>query len=341
MPQEIPTLRVANERVARPHGPVRRLLVGALCALLCGAFGCAWRAAILTPAEGLVAFDPAAGRWLSEEEIWNRILSARYVLLGEHHDNPTHHVLQAAIVRELAARGRRPALAFEMLGADVQEAIRELQADGKVDPEALRRAVAWDQGGWPAWSLYEPIFAAGLDAGLPIVAAQVPSTLRKSLTAEGLQALPAGVVRELAARPLAEGLQAELEEEIRESHCNRLPLDLIPRMVEIQRIWDAWMADVLREVATPDGVVLIVGSGHVRRERAIPWALAQLEPGAQTLSIAFVEASPDEIHPGDWQHWADEERPQISSYDVVYVTHPFDRGDPCDRIPLIDASDES
>jgi len=318
---------------------IRWLLTGVLCALLCGA--CAWRAGSISPAEGLVAFDPDAGAWLTEEEIWEEILAARYVLLGEHHDNPAHHKLQAGIVRGLTARGRRPALAFEMLNADVQEAVREFQEAGRADPEALRAVVEWDQGGWPAWPLYEPVFAAGLDARLPIVAAQVPSAMRKRLTTEGLQALPAGPVREAATRPLPEGPQAELEEEIREGHCNRLPLDLIPRMVEIQRIWDAWMADVIREAATPDGVVLIVGRGHARRERAIPWALAQLEPGALTLAIAFVEASPDDTSPGGWQRWADEERHQLSSYDIVYVTRPIDRGDPCDRIPLIDAAEES
>ncbi|MCP5057924.1 MAG: ChaN family lipoprotein [bacterium] len=327
-------MKAENDTVGRLRRPIRLVMAGSLCVLLCGA--CAWRAAILSPAEGLVAFDPDAERWITEAEVWEEILAARYVLLGEHHDNPDHHRLQAGILRELAARGRRPALAFEMLGADVRDAIAEFQAAGRADPEALRGVVEWDQSGWPAWPLYEPIFAAGLDAGMPIIAAQVPLALRKGLTAEGLQALPSGPVREIATRPLPEASQADLEEEIREGHCNRIPLDLIPRMVEIQRIWDAWMADAIRAAATQDGAVLIVGRAHARRERAIPWALAQFEPGAQTLSIAFVEASPD-----DWQHWADDERHQLSSYDLVYVTRPIDREDPCDRIPVIDPPAES
>ena len=47
------------------------------------------------------------------------IAAARdFVLLGEKHDNPDHHRLQAWMIDALVARGRRPAIAMEMLDAE-------------------------------------------------------------------------------------------------------------------------------------------------------------------------------------------------------------------------------
>jgi uncharacterized iron-regulated protein len=129
-------------------------------------------------------------------------------------------------------------------------------------------------------------------------------------------------------------VRADLEESIREGHCQRLPEAQIPRVVEIQRIWEAWMAETLRSMATADGAVLIVGRGHGRNDRGIPWALEQLDPPATTLSIAFVEADLAHARERDWQRWQDEERADLVGYDLVFVTRPFERGDPCERLSL-------
>jgi len=297
-----------------------------------GAIGCATASPTFSPSEGLVAFDPVRGRWTTANEVWDRILSARYVMLGEHHDHPDHHRLQAAIVRDVASRGRRPALGFEMLDADDQPNMDELAAAGELDPEAWRRAVAWDDSGWPAWSTYEPVFSAALEAGLPIVAAQIPDSLRTGLVTEGAGALSRAEVRNVATLPLPDAAQTDLEEAIREGHCNMLPEAQIPRMVEIQRIWEAWMAEVLRTSATDDGAILVVGRGHARRDRGIPWALERFDPEATTLSVAFVEASLEDADESDWQRWADEEKADLLGYDLVFVTRPIEREDPCERL---------
>src|SRR5262249_55513159 len=68
------------------------------------------------PQPGAV-LDVATGHLVAPEAVMLALADADYVLLGEQHDNPAHHELEAEIVRRLIAAGRRPALVMEMLDA--------------------------------------------------------------------------------------------------------------------------------------------------------------------------------------------------------------------------------
>src|SRR5439155_362708 len=92
----------------------------------------------------------ATGGALSPEALVARLVARRYVLLGEKHDNSDHHRLQAWIVRELIAAGRRSAVAFEMFRADQAEAIARHLATSPGDARGLGDALDWRRSGWPA-----------------------------------------------------------------------------------------------------------------------------------------------------------------------------------------------
>ena len=59
--------------------------------------------------------------FLSTEEFGDAILSANYLILGEKHDNPDHHILQLSIIEHLIADNNLSLLAFEMMGPDSQK----------------------------------------------------------------------------------------------------------------------------------------------------------------------------------------------------------------------------
>src|SRR5687768_4939373 len=59
-------------------------------------------------------WDVASGEFIDRPTLIMRLARAEFVLLGEKHDNPDHHRLQAEVVRGLIAAGRRPAVGFEM-----------------------------------------------------------------------------------------------------------------------------------------------------------------------------------------------------------------------------------
>src|SRR5512133_990219 len=58
-------------------------------------------------------WEPRTGKFVDEAALDAALASAEWVALGEVHDNPDHHLLQARLLRAVVASGRRPALAFE------------------------------------------------------------------------------------------------------------------------------------------------------------------------------------------------------------------------------------
>src|SRR5262249_11227032 len=58
-------------------------------------------------------WDAGAAAFVSPSAMLERLSRAKFVLVGERHDNPDHHRLQAKVIAELVARGRRPAVVLE------------------------------------------------------------------------------------------------------------------------------------------------------------------------------------------------------------------------------------
>ena len=114
-------------------------------------------------------WDVAAGAFIDRATLVDRLRQGRFVLLGEKHDNPDHHRLQAWLLRALIAAGRRPAVGFEMFTVDDAPAIAQQLAAHPDDAVGLAEAVNWQSSGWPAWAMYQPIAEAALQAKLPII----------------------------------------------------------------------------------------------------------------------------------------------------------------------------
>ena len=258
--------------------------------------------------------DVASGSTLTPDALVARLAARRFVLLGERHDNVDHHRLQAWIVRELVAAGRRPTVAFEMFRADQGETIARHLAASPTDARGLGDALDWRRSGWPAWSMYEPIAAAALDARLPLVAANLAQATATAIRRGGIAAVdPATVTRLGLDRPLADDVRARLTTEIADAHCGQLPERSLDGFVAVQRARDAHMAAALRE-AGGDGAVLIAGAGHVRRDMGVPLSL----PAGEVASLAFAEVSPRA--PGG---------PALP-FDYVWFTPRVDDRDPCE-----------
>jgi uncharacterized iron-regulated protein len=272
-------------------------------------------------------WDVRHNRPVEEPALLAELSRARFVLLGERHDNPDHHRLQAGLVRALTASGRKPVLAFEMLDTEQQPAIDEALARAPGEPDAIARAVAWEKSGWPDWTLYRPIFAAGLERGLRILGANLPLRQVRELVARGPEALPLETRTRLGLdTPLPEAVHAAMRAEMHESHCGHLPEAMLAPMVLAQRARDAQMADRLLSTASEDGALLITGAGHARTDRGVPADLARRAPGLPVRAVAFVEVSPEGREPGDY---VPTDSPGQLPYDYVWFTPAAEREDPC------------
>src|SRR5439155_15184454 len=96
---------------------------------------------------------------------------------------------------------------------------------------------------------------------------------------------------------------ATLRADIVESHCNKLPEAVVPRLVLAQRVRDAAMAQALVNDATADGAILIAGNGHVRNDLGVPVYLhapGLPDAAAQSISLALIEVAPEDERSDDF-----------------------------------------
>jgi uncharacterized iron-regulated protein len=256
------------------------------------------------------------------------LASADVVLIGETHDNPDHHNLQAWIIRELVRKGRKPAVALEMIGADQQPQLAAYVGKPGAKPEGLGAALGWNQH-WPDWSIYVPIAKAVMDNNLTIVPADADAERIEQVSRQGLRALTDPERTRLGlGTPLGTPQMAALLDEIRTAHCNLLPPGEVEPMSQVQRFRDASMADNLITAAAraKGGTVLITGGGHVRNDRAVPYYISQRAPQLRTLSVLLIEVDdkvkdPMALVPKDAAG-----RPAV---DYVWFTTRINRGDSC------------
>jgi uncharacterized iron-regulated protein len=273
--------------------------------------------------------DPAKSVFLDAPTLAQRLTSGTFVLLGEKHDNPDHHRLQVWVLRALIAAGRRPAVGFEMFNSDDGPAIARRLAASPNDTAGLADAVNWSRSGWPDWALYEPIARAALEAGLPIIATNLPRSLIQTMARKGLSSLDTAFVKQYAlARPLPPDVQTDMVSEMRDSHCGQVSESVIETMIMVQRARDAQMADSLVSANLSDGAVLIAGIGHVRKDRGVPAYLALVVPQATVLSLTFMEVKAGETDP---TAYATRFGQGDQLFDYLWFTPRVDNLDPCEK----------
>lgn len=221
---------------------------------------------------------------LVQADIPMQARTAQIVVLGEQHDNPAHHMRQTEWVAALAPK----ALVFEMLTS--QQAV---QATAPWQDQAtLDALIGWSETAWPSFNMYYPIFAAAPQAAI-YGAGVSREDLRRSLEtplANHPQARRYGLDRpaDPAEQSAREALQAT-------AHCGALPADMLPMMVDAQRLRDMELADVsLRALrATGGPVVVITGNGHARSDWGMPALVAIAAPNVSVFALGQGEGGAD------------------------------------------------
>ena len=184
-----------------------------------------------------------------------RLLPADVLLVGEQHDAPEHQHLEREIVRTLAARGQLAALAVEMADSDADTAgLRAAATEAQV-----RAALRWNDDAWP-WKSYGPVVMAAVEAGVPVLGANLPRARMKDAMADV----------SLDAQLSALAMQTQTDA-IRDGHCGLLPASQIGPMTRIQIARDREMARTLEAARVAGKTVLLVsGAGHTSPALGVP-----------------------------------------------------------------------
>lgn len=235
---------------------------------------------------------------------------AQVLFLGEVHDNPAHHLRQAEIVAEVQPR----AVVWEMLGP---EGAAKVTPDLIRDQAALSSALEWADSGWPEFSMYYPIFAASPYAAL--YGAQLSRVKARSVMGQDLaEVFGADSALFGLDVALSEDQQAQREALQMAAHCDALPSEMLPMMVNIQRLRDAELAAAaLRAFQETGGpVVVITGNGHARKDWGATYLFSQAAPDVPVFALGQGEIG---------------RSPPDGGFDQIEKIAPaVDRGDPCD-----------
>ncbi|KAE9628256.1 ChaN family lipoprotein [Parasedimentitalea maritima] len=255
--------------------------------------------AFIIAGSGHALAEPTAG------EI-HLLAAADVVILGEVHDNAAHHQIQADILNALSPK----AVVWEMI-TQTQAAV--LSGIDLKDATRVSAQLDWGNSGWPEFELYAPVFAAATGAQ------QFGGLVPRAQAGEVMERGAANFFGDDAALFGLDQRLSEAEQQAREAdqlsnHCNALPAEMLPMMVEFQRLRDAALAKATLQAlkATGGPVAVITGNGHARKDRGMPVYLTQARPD---LSVVTVGQS---------------ENGQVAgAFDLVLDSDPVERPDSC------------
>ena len=220
-----------------------------------------------------------AGEPLSLATFASATESARYILVGEAHDNACDHRVQAAVVATLAER--LPVVGLEMVSTERQPILDRFAA-GEIAMGELEEALDWQERWGVPFEIYRPIFEAAALSSLPVAALNLPREAVRQVSREGASALPPEVPALIP--PPKE--QVPMLRRAFEAHGHGTEEDFA-RFVRIQSLWDTAMARNSIAFGERFGapVVILAGNGHVQHGWGIGHRLRLLQPEAEVVEV--------------------------------------------------------
>lgn len=215
-----------------------------------------------------------------------------WVYIGETHDNPHAHILQADIIRALVKDERTVVVGMEMYQRSVQHVLFQW-SEGKLSEEEFIEKSQWKTQWGFDYALYKPIFDVVKEYKLPLIGLNVPREWVRIASREGFDALPDEAKRQLPQMDMSNTNHRKVFDALIGGH----PGGSADAMYRGQVLWDEAMADsalrYLKSRATDDKVlfVVIAGNGHVMYSQGINWRIKKRtgEDGITVVPIEMTE----------------------------------------------------
>jgi uncharacterized iron-regulated protein len=225
-------------------------------------------------AQTLRLFDLTRQQELKGSKAVKALSDARFILIGEQHNNPYHHQAQFMMIQALQQAGRKPAVALEMFRIDSQADLDKWIA-GKINEEQFKALFLDHWGG--SWDLYAPIFLYARENRIPLVGLNVSRSITSQVAYHGFASLKEEQRGQL--KGITCNVTQSYRNFIRRAYDSHGHGGLsFERFCEAQLVWDTAMAIHANSYAVnhPDRIVVILaGSGHARKH-GIPTQLKKL-----------------------------------------------------------------
>ena len=267
-------------------------------------------------------WDSKKQQFISKNEMLQHSRASQFLLLGETHDNISHHRHQAEIIADLQQAQRKTSVHFEMIDDD--QAIH-LAKSGYTSVDELVQILSKSSPGWNYDKMYRVVFEQSLKAGFNILPANLTRDAIRSIFAGGEKHIPDAISDVMRNVKLTDEQQESMQREIIEGHCNVMPDEMLEPMMLSQGVRDARMALSLVQ-SDAETRVLITGNGHARKDRGVPLYLKAQDNNGSIVSIAFIEVEENrnQVNEYGWR-WDNDALP----FDYIWFTPQYNRPDPC------------
>ena len=293
-------------------------------------FACTQNVSLAQWESPLYQDNPLVGRlwhteteqFVNEEVLWAEIRNARFLILGEKHDNPDHHDFQLDLVSGLIDRNLLSSLTLEMLDSTSDEALQALPNQQLNSSDELRDYLSWDSEGWD-WEFYGPLVEAVYVSDIPIYSGNISGETMGAVYGQPTSPEITGV--------FGEAVMNRLTQDIGESHCGLLPESQFAAMVRVQQTRDFTMAKQMPGAERDKLSLLIAGNYHARQDLGVPnYLLAQNDElqRDEILSVSFMEVQGREDDPVSYLDSFSEQIP----YDYIWFTPALTSEDYCNSL---------
>jgi aminopeptidase N len=227
---------------------------------------------------------------------------SQFVYLGESHATTALQVMEATIIRALAARGRRVIVGVEMYQRPKQDVLDEWSAQKLSEPDFLSKSEWETQWGFD-YSFYRPVFDAVRELSLPLVALNVPHDWVHFVAQKGYAGLPTSAKLQL---PKELFLGNKDHRTVFDSMMGGHSMGgtNMDNLYSAQVLWDEGMADTAlkyleRAQSSASTVfVILAGAGHVMYEQGINYRVARRHGGSGTTLVMIQSDSPLDVSRG-------------------------------------------
>lgn len=228
--------------------------------------------------------DLRSGQRVTAEQLLVQLAGAPRVIIGEQHDQLSHHQIEQWLVQQLQAQRPQGSVLLEMLNPDQQAKVDKvkpwLQTDPVVRPEHVAELLAW-QRNWK-WEQYGDLVMTVMRAPYPVWSANLDRSEIKQLFVD---------------KPAVQGkhsnlandgkVHAKLKDIIRVMHDNQIDEPRLDAMLSVQQQRDRRMAE--RLLAAPAPAVLIAGAYHAHKDLGVPLHVQDLTGGPAPLVLVLAQ----------------------------------------------------
>ena len=245
---------------------------------------------------------PALGSWwarpfaapLEPAQAARLITEAQVVLVGEVHNHPGHHQIQAQVIQMMLDGGLRPVVGVEWLDHEVQPICQRF-SQGQLTVAEFARQVDWTRRWGHSLTLYTPLLELVQRHRLTLAPLNAPSSLIRQVAHQGLAGLKPAERAQLApSLDLTDpDYRAMLDEQFVLHGMAGQKMEEYFFQAQVAR--DETMAWRLAQALAPwpDGqarAVVLAGAGHLAHGLGLPGRIARRLPHVRLLSVLPVEA---------------------------------------------------